>query len=312
MYNVQIERIYWYMQSCKYFHCALLIFKLPTAIKINCSQKNNTPDSWVGVDRHSTWYLHINHYSLVSLSERSQRKARVQKKLQPLLQHGYQILWPELTAIHQYESDLETILHSYRGLAKPVQLIALVRIFSMQLPPSQLQHNHSFATERGNGQVGVIPRPWKVWQQPLLSITCASSPYFLPSYFLPSEAGCHGSKINTQIGIPLLLWPYKDSTIVISWNDVIQCKQYVVASLLSLKWMLLGDSAIAIARRTRVDMGGCISCKRQYQDGEEVVSSGKVGKKGHLEEDQSQMTMVQSDVHHNQHFEQNDGDEVHL
>lgn len=59
-------------------------------------------------------------------------------------------------------------------------------------------------------------------------------------------------------------------------------------------------------------MGDCICCERQDQDGEEVVSSGKDGKGGQCEGNQSQMTMVQSDVHHNQHYERNDGEEVHL
>lgn len=59
-------------------------------------------------------------------------------------------------------------------------------------------------------------------------------------------------------------------------------------------------------------MGACICCERQYQDGEEVVSSGKDSKGGQSEGNQSQMTMVQSDFHLNQHYKQNDGEEVHL
>ena len=59
-------------------------------------------------------------------------------------------------------------------------------------------------------------------------------------------------------------------------------------------------------------MGACICCVRRDQDGEEVVSSGKDSKGGQREGNQSQMTMVQSDAHLKQHYERNDGEEVHL
>lgn len=49
--------------------------------------------------------------------------------------------------------------------------------------------------------------------------------------------------------------------------------------------------------------------KRQDQDGEEVVSTGKEGKDGRHEGDGSQMKMVMSDVYHS---DQHDGEEVHL
>ena len=50
--------------------------------------------------------------------------------------------------------------------------------------------------------------------------------------------------------------------------------------------------------------------KKQNQDGEVVVSTKTEGKHGVYETDQSQMTMVKSDVY-KQH-ELNDGEEVHL
>ena len=59
-------------------------------------------------------------------------------------------------------------------------------------------------------------------------------------------------------------------------------------------------------------MGACIFCERQDQDEEEVVSSGKDRNGGQREGNQSQMTMVQPDVNHNQHYERNNGEEVHL
>ena len=51
--------------------------------------------------------------------------------------------------------------------------------------------------------------------------------------------------------------------------------------------------------------------KEQNQDGDVVVSTVRQGKCGLYDTNQSQMTMVKSDVHHKQQ-EQNDCDEVHL
>jgi hypothetical protein len=46
-------------------------------------------------------------------------------------------------------------------------------------------------------------------------------------------------------------------------------------------------------------------------EGEEVVATGR-DKNGQLREENSQMTMVESNIHHNHLHERNDGQEIHL
>ena len=58
-------------------------------------------------------------------------------------------------------------------------------------------------------------------------------------------------------------------------------------------------------------MGCCLCVGRGEGEGDEVVASER-GRNGQLREENSQMTMVESNVHHNHFHERNDGEEIHL
>ena len=61
-------------------------------------------------------------------------------------------------------------------------------------------------------------------------------------------------------------------------------------------------------------MGCCMCVGRGEGGGEEVVATGRPqrDKNGQLRGENSQMTMIESNVHHNHYHERNNGEEIHL
>lgn len=61
-------------------------------------------------------------------------------------------------------------------------------------------------------------------------------------------------------------------------------------------------------------MGCCMCTGRREGEGEVVVVSGRPdrNKNGQLGGENSQMTMIESNVHHNHFHERSDGEEIHL